>query len=184
MFAGCSAQGALFSVSGRPSAHNAWKAGALVDVAQSHVDYTAYFRNDDSALGGPDQTEMLAGQDITNIVLAGAYVQDKITMGKWIVFPGARVDFERAGFEQSDAPSLFLLGPSTRLGLSYSANDDVVVHSFVGYLWQPPSTLDGPVAARVLIPSLAGQSLPVDVKAEKDWTAELGVSDRLGAHSR
>jgi outer membrane cobalamin receptor len=49
----------------------------------------------------------------------------------------------------------------------------------MGYLWQPPSTIDAPVAARILIPSLAGQTLATDVKAEKDWTAELGVSERL-----
>jgi hypothetical protein len=30
-----------------------------------------------------------------------------------------------------------------------------------------------------LVPSLAGQSLPADIKAEKDWTAELGISERL-----
>jgi hypothetical protein len=164
---------------GHQSGAHAWKAGALVDFARSNVDYTAYTRDDAAALGGTDPTKTLAGRDTTNVVLAGAYVQDRITVGKWTVFPGARLDVERAGFEQSDTPALLLLGPSTRLGLSWAPTKDIVVHSFAGYLWQPPSTIDAPVAARVMIPSLAGQSLPVDVKAEKDWSGELGISDRL-----
>ena len=172
-------EGALVSVTGHPIAGHTWKVGALADFARSQVNYAAYFRNDGSPLGGPDPTQTLLGRDTTDTLLAGAFAQDKIAIGKWTILPGLRLDIERANYKHSDAPPLFLLGPSTRLGISYAVTSSLVVHAFVGYLWQPPSTIDAPVAARILIPSLAGQSLPVDLKAEKDWTAELGVSNRL-----
>jgi len=172
-------EGALVSVSGHPNAGHTWKLGVLADFARSQVNYAAYFRDDSSPLGGPDPTQTLLGRDTTNTLLAGAFAQDTIAIGKWTLFPGLRLDIERAYYEHSDTPPLLLLGPSTRLGLSYAVTSSLVVHSFVGYLWQPPSTIDAPVAARILIPALAGQSLPVDLKAEKDWTAELGVSNRL-----
>jgi hypothetical protein len=35
------------------------------------------------------------------------------------------------------------------------------------------------VAARILVPSLAGQTVPVDVKAERDESAEIGLSYRI-----
>jgi hypothetical protein len=63
--------------------------------------------------------------------------------------------------------------------LAYSFSEDLVIHAFVGYLWQPPSALDGPLAARILEPGLAGESLPVDLKAETDAYGEVGLSDRL-----
>ena len=39
--------------------------------------------------------------------------------------------------------------------------------------------LDGPVAARILDPSLAGQPIPNDLKAETDWSGEVGIADRI-----
>ena len=54
-----------------------------------------------------------------------------------------------------------------------------MAHAFAGYLWQPPDAIDGAVAARVLIPSLASQTLPVDVEAEKDWSGEVGLAGRI-----
>jgi outer membrane receptor for Fe3+-dicitrate len=160
-------------------ANQEWKAGALADFAQSHVSYTSYTRDDGSPSGGADPALTINGQDVTNTLSAGAYVQDRITIGKWTVFPGARVDVESVTFTEAGEPSLFLAGPSARLGTTYSPANNVVLHGFAGYLWQPPNTFDGVAAARVLVPSLAGQPLPFDLKAERDLTAELGVTARV-----
>jgi outer membrane receptor protein involved in Fe transport len=156
-----------------------WKTGLLLDAARSNVDYTAYFRDDAASLGGADPARTLPGSDITNVLIAGAFLQDQILLGKLKILAGARLDIESASFLHSDEPSLFLLGPSARLGLSYAVTTNLTLHGFAGYLWQPPSTIDAPVAGRILVPSLAGQTLPVDLKAERDWSAELGLTDRL-----
>ena len=156
-----------------------WKTGLLLDAARSNVNYTAYFRDDAVPVGGADPAQTLTGSDSTNVLIAGAFLQDQILLGKLKILAGARLDIESASFLHSDEPSLFLLGPSIRLGLSYAVTTNLTLHGFAGYLWQPPSTVDAPVAGRILIPSLAGQKLPVDIKAEKDWSAELGLTDRL-----
>jgi hypothetical protein len=154
-----------------------WKTGLLVDAARSNVDYTAYFRDDPS--GGADPAQTLPGSDSTNVLIAGAFLQDQILLGKLTILAGARLDIESASFLHSDEPSLFLLGPSARLGLSYAVTKNLTLHGFAGYLWQPPSTIDAPVAGRLLLPFRAGQTLPVDIKAEKDWSAELGLTGHL-----
>ena len=156
-----------------------WKAGATLDVAESTVRYTAYQRNDASPLGGPDPAATLSGQDRADVLLAGAYVQDRITLGKWTLLPGIRADVQHATFLESGEPDLVLGGPSARLGTSYAITSDLVAHAFAGYLVQLPSAVDAPVAARILVPSLAGQPIPVDLKAERDWTGEIGIADRL-----
>ncbi len=95
------------------------------------------------------------------------------------MFPGVRFDVQDAIYSGHDEPSLTLASPSGRLGASYVIADDLVVHAFAGYLWQPPIVIDGPVAAQIINPALAGQTLPVDLKAETDWTGEVGIADRL-----
>jgi len=157
-----------------------WKAGATVDVTESTVDYTAYQRNDASPQGGVDPAGTLSGRDMANVLLAGAYVQDKITLGRWTLLPGVRADVQHATYLETGVPDLLLGGPSGRLGVAYAFSDDLVVHAFGGYIVQLPSAVDGAVAARVLVPSLAGQPIPVDLKAEKDWTGEVGVAQRVG----
>jgi hypothetical protein len=157
--------------------HHVLKLGAQVDDAFSWVSYASFTRDDTSPQGGANPADTLSGEDRTNVLLAGAYVQDAITYGKWSVLPGARLDVQSVDFVDGGEPSLFLVGPSARLGASYAAASNVVVHAFAGYLWQPPNTVDAAVAARILVPSLAGQPLPVDLKAEKDWAADAGISD-------
>ncbi|HTR53456.1 MAG TPA: hypothetical protein VMJ10_22340 [Kofleriaceae bacterium] len=159
--------------------HHVVKMGATADNANSWVDYAAYTRDDASPHGGPDPAATLSGADRTDVLLAGAYIQDTISYGKWSVLPGARIDIQSVDFLGSDEPSLLLVGPSARLGASYAATRDIALHAFVGSLWQPPNTVDAAVAARVLVPALAGQPLPVDLKAEKDWAADAGISDRV-----
>ena len=107
------------------------------------------------------------------------YAQDKISVGKWTILPGVRLDAQHASYPGTDEPPLSLVGPSGRLGTSYAITDDLVVHAFGGYLWQPPIVLDGPVAARILDPSLAGQAIPNDLKAETDLSGEVGIADRV-----
>ncbi len=172
-------EGALVNVAWKPGAAQAWKAGATFDFAESQVSYTAYTRDDAVPTGGADPSLTLSGQDLSDVMLAGVYVQDQITLGRWTLFPGARLDAQHASFMGSATPALDAWGPSARVGLSYAFTDDVVLHAFAGYLWQPPNALDGAVAARVLVPSLAGQPIPVDIKPEKDWTGEVGIADRI-----
>jgi hypothetical protein len=160
-------------------AHQLWKVGATVDVAESKVTYTSYQRDDALPLGGTDSAATLSGQDRTDVLLAGAYAQDKITLDKWTFLPGVRADVQHTAFLDSREPNLVLGGPSGRLGVSYAFNDDLVVHAYGGYLVQLPSAIDGSVAARLLVPSLAGQPIPVDLKAERDWSGELGIAGRL-----
>jgi len=172
-------EGALVSVAWRPDTLQAWKTGATLDYAESDVSYASYTRADASPSGGTDPALTLAGQDAAAVMLAGVYVQDQITLGRWTIFPGARLDAQHASFMGSVEPALDAWGPSGRLGVSYAFSDDAVLHAFAGYLWQPPNAIDGAVAARVLVPSLAGQHIPVDIKPERDWSGEIGIADRL-----
>lgn len=156
-----------------------WKLGASIDNATSWVDYTSYVRDD--ATGGPDPAQTITGGDRTNVLLAGVYAQDRISYGKWTFLPGARLDVQSVDFIGSDEGSLFLVGPSGRAGVTYAPTGDLVFHAYAGYLWQPPNTIDAAAAARILLPSLASTVLPVDLKAEKDWSGEVGVTDRVAS---
>jgi hypothetical protein len=160
-----------------------WKAGVVFDDAQSDVNYTQYTRDDRLAVGGANPKLTIAGRDDTNILGAGAFVQDEIRLGKLKILPGVRADVQDASFTDASEPSLVLGGPSVRLGVAYDVSRYLSVHGFVGYLWQPPSAVDASVAARVLVPDLAGKAVPVDVKAERDESAELGVTVRLPRES-
>jgi outer membrane cobalamin receptor len=171
--------GASGNYSWKEGDHHEWKVGTLIDSAQGSDAYSSFVRNDALPSGGPNPALTRAGQDDTDALLAGVFGQDKMTFGKWTVFPGARLDMQHAIYAGTPEPSLFLAGPSGRLGASYAITDDLVVHAFAGYLWQPPIVLDGPAAARIIEPQLAGQVLPVDLKAETDYTGELGIADQL-----
>jgi outer membrane cobalamin receptor len=147
------------------------KAGLLFDDQHSTVGYAEYFRDDASATGGPDPAQTVAGQDQVNVVLGAAYVQDRITIGKWTLFPGVRLDLERASFGGTHTS---LVGPSVRLGGSYAFSPHLLGHAFIGNLWQPP-TYDAPTAARVLGVVPSGAPVPVDLVAEQDLYAEVGL---------
>jgi outer membrane cobalamin receptor len=153
-----------------------WKAGLLIDDAQSGVDYTQFTRDDGSLTGGPNPGLTVSGTDNTNIVSGGAFLQDEITLGRFKFFPGVRADVQNAIFVGTGQPNLLLAGPSARLGFSYEFSQAFVLHGFAGYLWQPPSAVDASVAARVLVPGLAGTTIPVDIKAETDESAEIGLT--------
>jgi hypothetical protein len=172
-------EGALVNVAWKPDAVQSWKTGATFDFAESQVSYASYTRDDASPSGGADPALTLSGQDVADVMLVGVYVQDQLSLGRWTLFPGARLDAQHASFLGSEEPALDAWGPSARLGVSYALTDDVVLHAFAGYLWQPPNAIDGAVAARVLVPSLAGQPLPVDIKPERDWSGEIGIAERI-----
>jgi outer membrane cobalamin receptor len=156
-----------------------WKAGFGVDDAQSNVGYTQFSRDDAAAAGGVNPALTLSGRDNTNILSGGAFVQDEITLGRVKLFPGLRADVQNAAFTGTNQPDLLLAGPSIRLGFSYALSDALVLHAFAGYLWQPPNAVDAAVAARVLVPSLAGRPFPNDLKAERDESAEIGLTYRV-----
>jgi outer membrane cobalamin receptor len=156
-----------------------WKAGVALDAAQSRIDYAQFTRDDGLAQGGPDPARTLSGSDDTNIVLAGAYLQDEIAVGQAKFFPGVRFDVQNATFLGSGEPDLLLAGPSVRLGFSYAVSREVTLHGFAGYLWQPPNALDAAVAARVLLPGLPAPTVTADLKAQRDEAGEIGVTYRM-----
>jgi hypothetical protein len=171
--------GGLLDVAWKGGEAHSWKSGMLVDLSDSRVDFASYTRLDSDPLAGPNSAKTVFGSDATHVALAGAYLQDRIAIGRLALVPGIRLDIERFDVGEGGDRSRLLVGPGVRLGASYSITPDLVVHGFAGYLWQPPSTLDGPVAARVLGLAPAGQPVSPDIQAEKDWTAEIGVSDRV-----
>jgi hypothetical protein len=91
--------------------------------------------------------------------------------------PGIRLDVDNAVL-QGRSLSSTLWGPSFRLGVAYAWSDALVAHAFIGQLWQPPS-FDAPTAARVLGLLPPGSPIPLDVRGETDFYAELGLSARL-----
>jgi outer membrane cobalamin receptor len=157
---------------------NHFKAGLLFDYQQSSVAYSQFTR-DDEAPYGADPSLTVSGADNLDTILGGVYVQDQIKLGKWTIFPGLRFDYQHAEL-QGGGPgaSSDLWGPSARLGAVYAFTDKVVLHAFVGTLWQPPS-YDAPTAARILGLVPAGAPVPFDLKAELDYYAELGFAARV-----
>jgi hypothetical protein len=63
-------------------------------------------------------------------------------------------------------PLLVTIGPSVRLGASYAFAQNLVLHSDAGYTWEPATKRDERAAVRILVPGLAGQAVPVDLKPE------------------
>jgi outer membrane cobalamin receptor len=159
--------------------HQTWKAGGQLDFAEGNDGYAVYTRDDASPAGGPDPSLTVSGQDRTRSSLGGVYLQDTIKLGRWTVLPGARADLQQVSYLGTPEPTLLLAGPSARLGVSYAPTDETVLHAYAGRFWQPPPSIDAPVAARILVPSLAGKPVPVDLKAETDWYAEVGVAHRF-----
>jgi outer membrane cobalamin receptor len=145
------------------------KAGFSFDAARSDVSYSQFTQGDASPLSGRDHTDM---------TLAGAFLQDEITVGAMKLFPGVRFDVQNASYAGTASPDLLLAGPSARLGFSYAFSKEVVLHGFAGYLWQPPNAVDAVVASRILVPNLPPVGSSDLLKAERDEAAELGVTYR------
>jgi len=152
-----------------------FKAGLLFDDSHSTVGYAQYFRDDAAPDGGADPAQTISGQDHVDVLLGAVYLQDRIALGKWTLFPGLRLDLQRASF---DGVETTLVGPSVRLGVSYALTPRLLAHAFVGSLWQPP-TYDAPTAARVLGVVPAGTAIPSDLRAELDGYAEVGLAAQL-----
>jgi Carboxypeptidase regulatory-like domain len=156
---------------------NHFKTGFLIDAQRSSVAYTQFTRNDRSPVGGADPSLTLSGVDDIDTLLTGIYFQDRIVLGKLTLFPGVRFDALRAKL-LSPSTSKWLLGPSVRLGAAYAFTDELVVHGYLGRLWQPPS-FDAPAAARILGLVPANAPVPFDLLAEEDNVAEIGISARV-----
>ncbi|MGO9829716.1 MAG: TonB-dependent receptor plug domain-containing protein [Myxococcaceae bacterium] len=155
---------------------NTWKAGVELRGQHGSVNTSLFTRDDGSSSGGPDPSLTLTGSDNINTLYGGAYLEDRIEVGNFTLLPGVRFDIQNTTFASSAEPNLFLSGPSARLGASYAFDDAVILHAFVGYLWEAPVNFDAPVLAPILIPALAGQPQPVDLKPATTLSAELGVS--------
>ena len=155
-----------------------FKTGLLLDGEQtSNVSCSQFFRDDSSPEGGVDQAATISGIDHVNVYLGGIYLQDRITLGKLTLFPGIRLDVQQAVL-QNTGQSSTQWGPSIRFGMAYAFTDALVLHAYVGDLWQPPSW-GAPTAARILGLVPADEPVPFDLKAEIDYYAEVGISDRI-----
>jgi hypothetical protein len=151
------------------------KLGAWVDGQRSRVDYAAYRRDDAAPAAGADPAATLAGRDDLSTLLVAVYAQDRVALGPLTLLPGVRLDGQRVAFQGATAR---LWGPSLRLGASYALSPRLLAHAFAGTLWQPP-TYDAPTAARVLGLAAPGQPLALDLLAEDDLYAELGLAADL-----
>ncbi len=168
---------------------NDFKFGLLVDYQHSSVAYGDFTRLDTPPYGA-DPSLTASGEDDVDTLLAGIYFQDKMTFGKFTLFPGVRLDALNVSLQSQTSCSLSatstsatscsktLWGPSFRLGAAYAFTNEVVLHGFVGRLWQPPS-FDAPAAARILGAIPATSPVPFDLTAEEDNYAELGISARV-----
>jgi outer membrane cobalamin receptor len=156
---------------------NHFRAGLLLDYQHSDITYDQYFQGSD----GFDPGMTLGGEDDIDTVLGGVYVQDEIKVGKWTFLPGFRLDYQHSQLAASAlAPgaSSDFWGPSLRLGVAYAFTERMVLHAFVGDLFQAPS-YDAPVAARILGLIPATSPIPFNLQPETDYYAEIGFADRV-----
>ena len=153
-----------------------WKAGMQLDDQHSTLRYSVFSREDSSAAGGADPLSTQSGGDNINTLSAGIYVEDRIELGRLTLMPGLRYDLQRTTFAHANEPPVFLSGPSARLGASYAVSESVLFHAFAGYLWETPVNYDAPVIGQILVPGLAGRTLPVDIKPASSISAELGLA--------
>ena len=164
----------------RPSGGHLLKAGGQLDVLLGRTDFAAFAR-DDSA-GAIDPAMTTRGQDKTNAVSSGVYLQDRWTAGKLALDLGLRADEQHVSLEGGKSDDAF--GISPRAGASIAVDKDTVVHVFTGVLWQPPAPLDAANAARALGVVSADQPIAYDLKPESDLFGEVGVASKLATQLR
>jgi hypothetical protein len=151
---------------------NHWKAGGQVDDMRSSLGASLFSA---AAQGGYDPSQTVAGSDAINSLTAGAYLEDRIELGKFTLLPGLRLDVQNTAFGSSGVSPLFYVGPSFRVGASYAPSDKVILHAYVGYLWEAPPNFDGPVMAQYFVPGLTGPQA-VNLKPATTWSGELGAT--------
>jgi len=107
----------------------------------------------------------------------GAYVQDELTLAKWLVFDGG-LRFDATQFVFPDTTSTDSnWGP--RVGLSYLPTETTKFHVYYGKLFMPAPAEDLRDTFQTLVGG--GQTLaPYDIKAEKDDYFEAGVAQQVG----
>jgi hypothetical protein len=155
---------------------NVLKIGGQVDRLFGSTDFTSYTRSD--SLQGPDPAQTVRGTDTSRATTGGLYLQDRATLGRFVINAGVRLDFQRVTFvgvpEQATQ-----VGIGPRLGIAYAFSEATIAHAFAGLLWQPPAVLDAPAAARILGLVPPDQVIPYDLLAEKDRYAEVGIESRV-----
>ena len=108
----------------------------------------------------------------------GAYIEDRIEAGRFTFLPGLRFDLQNTTFgSDSDLNSVFLAGPSGRLGISYAPADWVVLHAFAGYLWEAPTNYDAPVIAPLVGATASAATLNAEHPLPATtWSGEVGIT--------
>ena len=76
-------------------------------------------------------------------------------------------------------PSFVNIAPRVTLRASCALTENLVLHAYAGYLWEPANKLDAPAAARILVPGLVGQAVPVGLKPRRLECAPIGIAHRL-----
>ena len=171
--------GATASYARTLGAH-AIKLGAGADLLVGRTTYVAYGRDDDA--GALDPALTVRGVDRTSALTTGAYAQDRITTGRWVIDAGVRVDELHVSLDGGGTDDA--LGVSPRLGAAFAPTKDAVVHAFAGVLWQPPAPLDAASAARALGAVPPGQVVRYDLRPETSAYGELGAAARLAGALR
>ncbi|MBS2022027.1 MAG: TonB-dependent receptor [Deltaproteobacteria bacterium] len=156
--------------------HHVLKFGGQVDQLFGKTAFTAYTRGDQQQGVDPSQTK--SGTDDANATTGGVFVQDRATLGKWILTGGLRLDAQRVSFS-GDPTSAFDVGFSPRFGAAYAVSENTVLRFSTGVLWMPPPPLDAPAAARILGVVAPDQIVPYDLKPEQDVTLETGIESRV-----
>ncbi len=156
--------------------HQLLQLGGQFDQLFGSTNYIAYTRSD--ILQAPDPGLTIRGSDNARVTSGGAYIQDRIALGRWVINAGIRFDAQAVRFRDSGSRNA-AAGVGPRLGAAYSLTKDTVAHAYIGLLWQPPAALDAPSAARILGVLQPGQVAPYDLLPERDQYAELGIESRI-----
>jgi outer membrane cobalamin receptor len=106
----------------------------------------------------------------------GLYVQDELTLAKWLVLSGG-LRFDAIQFVFPDTTSNDNL-VEPRVGLSLLPTDSTKVHFFYGKLFMPAPPED--LRDTFVNLGQGNQLAPYDIKAEKDDYFEAGVAQQAG----
>ncbi len=166
----------------RPDSNNLIKAGTQLTFTQSYgpVSVLEVYNVGAGPVTYPPGVDTSMDQGFEE----GAYVQDELTLAKWLVLSGGvrfdaiqyTLNIGGASGEVQDDDSDW----EPRIGLSLLASEDTKFHLFYGKLFMPAPPED---LKDTFVALGEGQALePYDIKAEKDDYFETGWAQQMGTH--
>lgn len=153
-------------------ANNMVKAGVQMLWTQSTGPVSITYVDDTT---GSPVTTSSADDSTDNGYQEGIYLQDDLTLAKWLVVNGGlRYDATQFVFPETTTTD-GLLQP--RIGVNFLAGDFTKFHLFYGKMFMPAPAEDLRDAFNTLG---TGQLTPYDIKAEKDDYFEAGMAQQVG----